>query len=117
MSHIPRMPRKYRSVLDETGYSLRAVGHQASQVRQAINQLDQRSESIRLVGTLIRDIEATVLRVALDLSQIKFSETCDGCPAAPAVTTQQVAILTTIGELERLKQLLHVGLGGGEVEQ
>lgn len=117
MSHVPRMPRKYRTVLDETGHTLRAVGHQAHQVRQAINQLDQRSESIRLVGTLIRDIETTILRVALDLSQIKFSDTCDGCPAAPAVTTQQVAMLTTIGELERLQQLLHVSLGSGELEQ
>lgn len=110
MSNATRLPRKYLNTLEEAGQSLRLVGQQATQIRQFLAELDQRNRSAQLVGVLIRDIETAALRVALELSQIKVADTCDNCPAAPAVTTQKITLVTAIGELERVKQFLHKGL-------
>ena len=117
MSNATRLPRKYLNTLEEASGSLRLIGQQAGQVRQFLTELDQRNTAAQLAGVLIRDIETSVLRVALALAQIKVADTCDNCPAAPAVTTQKITLVTAIGELERVQQFLHHGLIQSEEEE
>lgn len=110
MANPTRLPRKHLNTLEEAGNSLRLMGQQAAQIRQFLGELDQRNTATQLAGVLIRDIETAALRVALELSHIKVADTCDTCPAAPAVTTQKITLITAIGEVERLKHILHQGL-------
>ena len=92
------IPRKYMTYLESVQNDLEVM---AKKARQTLTDLrfehGNRTTSIHQ----LLEIEATAYRLALELSDIRIADDCDGCPAAPPTTIAQSYLLVMADELER----------------
>ena len=91
------MPRKFLSVLEDARDVLRQI---ALQSRNALDGVENHNGTRQYTQNILRDIEASAYRVALDLSAIEVAGGCDSCPAAPPVTEVEAHLLVLAGQLE-----------------
>jgi len=63
--------------------------------------VESEEEPYQLARIILRDIEAEAYRLALELSTLEVTGSCDGCPSAPPTTEANVMLLVIAGELER----------------
>ena len=92
------LPRKYLSVLVTTREELQVLARRA---RTALEEVESEDEPYQLARIILRDIEAEAYRLALELSTLEVTGSCDGCPSAPPTTEANVMLLVIAGELER----------------
>lgn len=98
MSVPVSLPRKYLSVLVTTREELQVLARRA---RTALEEVEAEDEPYQLARIILRDIEAEAYRLALELSTLEVTGSCDGCPSAPPTTEANVMLLVIAGELER----------------
>ena len=92
------LPRKYMGMLDEIQKELRCM---ALRARTALSEVEAEEMPYELTRIILRDIESISYRIALDLSQLELSGSCDGCPSAPPTTRAQALLYVIADELER----------------
>ncbi|MBP8109514.1 MAG: hypothetical protein KAZ26_21425 [Caldilineaceae bacterium] len=92
------IPRKYMNYLESVQDDLQRMAQKA---KRALTDL--RFDPIGRTASvhLLLEIEATAYRLALELSDIRIADDCDGCPAAPPTTIAQSYLLVMADELER----------------
>lgn len=73
----------------------------ARRARSALEEVEAEEEPYQLARIILRDIEAEAYRLALELSMLEVTGSCDGCPSAPATTEANVTLLVIASELER----------------
>jgi len=95
------LPRKYMGMVEETQAELRSIAQKSRQICLAL-EAKRPGESIRVA---LQEIETTAYRLAFQLSELRFSSTCDGCPNAPSTTMAQAHLLMLAEELERQADL------------
>ena len=96
------LPRKFMSQLEDAQGDLRRI---ASQSRNLVEDIETSKTSVVIAKSILREIEATAYRIALDLSQVEVATSCDTCPAAPAKTKYQAhlfALATTLQQQANL---------------
>ena len=98
MSVPVSLPRKYLSILVTTREELQVLARRA---RTALEEVEAEDEPYQLARIILRDIEAEAYRLALELSTLEVTGSCDGCPSAPPTTEANVMLLVIAGELER----------------
>jgi hypothetical protein len=98
MSVAVSLPRKYLSILVTTREELQVLARRA---RTALEEVESEDEPYQLARIILRDIEAEAYRLALELSTLEVTGSCDGCPSAPPTTEANVMLLVIAGELER----------------
>lgn len=98
MSQPASLPRKYTNVLTTTREELQVLARRA---RTALEEVEAEEEPYQLARMILRDIEAEAYRLALELSTLEVTGSCDGCPSAPPSTEANVTLLVIAGELER----------------
>ena len=92
------VPRKWFSRIDEATSGLRLI---AIWSRRAQNELASAPPALASALSLLREIETSAYKLALELSEIEIATHCDECPAAPAITSLQAHMLILAEELER----------------
>jgi hypothetical protein len=104
-----KLPRKYLSQLQQAQEELRLL---ASQARTAYAHLTSPRGPTDGLRMLLREIESSSYRIALELSELKVVEDCSGCPCAPPRISAQVHLLVLADELERQAHLARQRAGG-----
>ena len=98
MSQPYPLPKKYLTILAAAKEELQVLARRA---RTALEEVEAEEEPYQLARMILRDIEAEAYRLALELSSLEVTGSCDGCPSAPASTEANVTLLVIAGELER----------------
>ena len=98
MSQPYPLPKKYLMVLASAKDELQVLARRA---RTALEEVEAEDEPYQLARIILRDIEAEAYRLALELSTLEVTGSCDGCPSAPPTTEANVMLLVIAGELER----------------
>jgi len=98
MSNPNPIPRKYINYLESVQNDLQLM---AKKARQTLADLRFAPGSHTASVHLLLEIEASAYRLALELSDIRIADDCDGCPAAPPTTIAQSYLLVMADELER----------------
>ena len=93
------IPRKYATYLNNAQGDLQVIARKSRTAMQDLDDVGQLSA--RQIRHLLLEIEATAYRLALELSDIRIADDCDGCPAAPPTTIAQSYLLVMADELER----------------
>ena len=109
MSVPVSLPRKYLSVLVTTREELQVLARRA---RTALEEVEAEDEPYQLARIILRDIEAEAYRLALELSTVEVTGSCDGCPSAPASTEAQALLLVLASELERQASIARSHVNG-----
>lgn len=105
------LPKKYLMVLASAKEELQVLARRA---RTALEEVESEDEPYQLARIILRDIEAEAYRLALELSMLEVTGSCDGCPSAPPTTEANVMLLVIAGELERQANIARsqaLGLG------
>jgi hypothetical protein len=84
----------------------------ARRARSALEEVEAEEEPYQLARMILRDIEAEVYRLALELSMLEVTGSCDGCPSAPATTEANVTLLVIANELERQASIARSHVNG-----
>ena len=87
MPHAQRLPRKYLSQLHQAQDDLRLL---AKRTRLILEQLERRQCPPDRLQTYLVETESSAYRIALELTELKVTDSCDGCPAAPATTAERI---------------------------
>ena len=98
MSQPYPLPKKYLMVLASAKEELQVLARRA---RTSLEEVEAEDEPYQLARIILRDIEAEAYRLALELSSLEVTGSCDGCPSAPPSTEANVMLLVIAGELER----------------
>lgn len=98
MSQPYPLPKKYLTILAAAKEELQILARRA---RTALEEVEAEEEPYQLARIILRDIEAEAYRLALELSTLEVTGSCDGCPSAPPSTEANVTLLVIAGELER----------------
>jgi len=96
------LPRKYMSSLEEAQEHLGLIAQRA---RVALSEVEHGRPPYQQTLVILRDIEASAYRVALELFQLEIASACDECPSAPPTTSAQIHLLVLAEEMERQAQL------------
>jgi hypothetical protein len=102
MPQAQPLPRKYLSVLENAQQELRCM---ASRARAALEELIQQGNPPRFTEIILRELEISAYRTALDLADLEVAGGCDSCPAAPPMTQAQATLLVMASELERQAEI------------
>lgn len=114
MPEPQKLPRKYLSQLQQAQEDLRLLAHQA---RAAYTQLGSPRCAMDNLRMLLREIESSSYRIALELTELKVVEDCSGCPCAPSKLPAQVHLLVLADELERQAHLARQRAGENTGEE
>jgi len=112
MPYAQKLPRKYLSLTQEAQEDLRTIGQKA---RRILERLEEPRVDAEAINSALREIESNAYRIALSLTELRFTDDCTGCPCAPSSTTAHVHLLVLAGELERqamlARQMANPGTG------
>lgn len=96
------IPRKFMSQLEDAQGDLRKI---ACQSRNLLDDIESTRIPVPLARSVLREIEATAYRIALDLSEVDIATSCDTCPDAPAKTKYQAHLFALSCTLQRQANL------------
>lgn len=96
------IPKKFMSQLEDAQGDLRKI---ANQSRNLLKEMESSKIPMQSARSILRDIEATAYRIALDLSEVDIASGCDTCPAAPARTKYQAHLFALSCTLQQQANL------------
>lgn len=97
-----RLPRKHLSQIQQARDELRLLGKQS---RSVLEQLEKPNVSVEALLSTLREIESNAYRIALGLTELRFTDDCTGCPCAPSSVPAQIHLMVLADELERQANL------------
>lgn len=98
------IPRKYVSTVRQSLEDLDEIVEKAKSIRL---QLAKHPPKIIDIRTVLHEIEIIAYRVALELSKMQIADSCENCPAAPAVTEADVRLTLLTDQLKQLADFAH----------
>jgi len=114
MPEPQRLPRKFLAQLRQAQDDLRLLAQQAKAICEQLRSPRCATDTLR---TMLREMESNAYRIALELSELKVAEDCNGCPCAPPSITAQAHLLVLAEELERQASLARRRAGTANQEE
>ncbi|MEM7130381.1 MAG: hypothetical protein AAF702_28915 [Chloroflexota bacterium] len=102
MPNAQRLPKKHLTTIQQGQDELRLL---AQKSRQTLEVIEGNDMYLEIAESLLREIESSAYRIALSLTELRFTDDCTGCPCAPSSTPAQIHLMVLADELERQANL------------